>query len=69
MVHGITLSFTAGTIKMDDYVNTDTYLDVQFEGFYSKLDILMYYVAVSNHSGVNGTDCKRYVSNIVTAPV
>ncbi|CAC5392346.1 unnamed protein product [Mytilus coruscus] len=32
------------------------------EGFFSKVEILMYYVAVSNYTGVNGTDCKHYVA-------
>jgi hypothetical protein len=50
---------------MEEYVSTDKSLDVQFQSFYSKLDILMYYVAVSNYSGVTGTDCKQYVSHIV----
>ncbi|CAC5409205.1 unnamed protein product [Mytilus coruscus] len=51
----------AGTIVMGDYVSTDTYLDIQFEGFFSKVEILMYYVAVSNYTGVTGTDCKHYI--------
>ncbi|VDI54125.1 Hypothetical predicted protein [Mytilus galloprovincialis] len=51
----------AGTIVMGDYVSSDTYLDIQFEGFSSKVEILMYYVAVSNYTGVNGTDCKHYI--------
>ncbi|VDI67222.1 Hypothetical predicted protein [Mytilus galloprovincialis] len=50
-----------GSIIMGDYINTDTYVDIQFEGFTSKLDIMMYYVALSNHSGVVGTDCKLYI--------
>ncbi|VDI79784.1 Hypothetical predicted protein [Mytilus galloprovincialis] len=52
---------TPGTIIMEDFVNTDTYLDIQFEGFFSKVEILMYYVAVSNYTSVNGTDCKHYI--------
>ena len=50
---------------MEEYVSTDKSLDVQFQSFYSKLDILMYYVAVSNYSGVTGTDCKQYVSHMI----
>ena len=50
---------------MKEYISTDKSLDVQFQSFYSKLDILMYYVAVSNYTGVSGTDCKQYVSHIV----
>ena len=57
--------FLAGLILMENYVSIDKYLDVQFQSFYSKLDILMYYVAVSNYTGVIGTDCKQYVSHIV----
>ena len=53
---------TAGTITIGDYVDTDKYLDVQFEGFYSKLDILMYYVAVSDYKNITATDCRNYVS-------
>ena len=53
---------TAGVIIMNDYVSTDTHLDVQFEGFTSKLDILMYYIALSNNTKAHGTDCKQYVS-------
>ncbi|XP_076116641.1 uncharacterized protein LOC143084119 [Mytilus galloprovincialis] len=52
---------TPGTIIMNDYINTDRQVDVQFEGFTSKLDILMYYVAISNNTDLNGTDCKLYI--------
>lgn len=52
----------AGIIIMNDYIRTDSYVDVQFEGFTSKLDILMYYVALSNNTDPAGTDCKLYVS-------
>ena len=53
-----------GTINLGDYINTDKYLDVQFEGFYSKLDILMYYIAVSDFKNITDTDCKYYVSEL-----
>ncbi|XP_052081236.1 uncharacterized protein LOC127719260 [Mytilus californianus] len=54
-----------GSIIMGDYINTDTYVDIQFEGFTSKLDIMMYYIGLSNHTQVVGTDCKQYVSIIL----
>ncbi|XP_052081925.1 uncharacterized protein LOC127719726 isoform X2 [Mytilus californianus] len=52
---------TAGIIVMEKYIPTYTYLDIQFEGFSSKLDILMYYVALSNNSDANNTNCKAYI--------
>ncbi|CAG2228792.1 unnamed protein product [Mytilus edulis] len=48
-------------INVEDYISTDKYVDVQFEGFYSKLDILMYYVAVSDYRNFTGSDCKQYI--------
>ncbi|VDI27589.1 Hypothetical predicted protein, partial [Mytilus galloprovincialis] len=52
---------SVGMINVEDYINTDKYVDVQFEGFYSKLDILMYYVAVSDYRNFTGSDCKQYI--------
>ncbi|CAG2246701.1 unnamed protein product [Mytilus edulis] len=52
---------TAGIIVMERYIPTYTYLEIQFEGFSSKLDILMYYVALSNNSDANNTNCKAYI--------
>ena len=43
-------------------VPRSTGLEVQYEGFTSKLGILMYYVAISNHTGANSTNCKQFVS-------
>ncbi|CAG2187681.1 unnamed protein product [Mytilus edulis] len=54
-------SITAGKIIMADFVNNSTQVGIQFEGFQSKLDILMYYVALSNHSDADGTDCQLYI--------
>ena len=59
----------AGSIIMKDYINTDSHVDVQFEGFTSKLDILMYYIALSNNTDANSTDCKQYVSFIIVINV
>ncbi|CAG2247498.1 unnamed protein product [Mytilus edulis] len=50
-----------GSIIMGDYIDTDTYVDIQFEGFTSKLDIMMYYIGLSNHTQAVGTDCKQYI--------
>ncbi|XP_071123199.1 uncharacterized protein [Mytilus edulis] len=54
-------SIAAGKMIMADFVKNRTQVGVQFEGFQSKLDILMYYVALSNHSEANGTDCQLYI--------
>lgn len=43
-------------------MNSLSELEVQYEGFISRLDILMYYVAVSNNTEANHTSCKEYVS-------
>ncbi|KAK3104702.1 hypothetical protein FSP39_008103 [Pinctada imbricata] len=52
----------AGTITMPGAcVGNDTELEVQYEGFFSNLDILMYYVAISNHTQAVGTNCKLVV--------
>ncbi|XP_076085326.1 uncharacterized protein LOC143056125 [Mytilus galloprovincialis] len=58
---GFNEGVTAGVILMQKYIATDTYLDIQFEGFTSKLDILMYHVALSNNSDANNTNCKAYI--------
>ena len=50
---------------MEKFIPTDTYLEIQFEGFTSQLDILMYYVALSNNSDANNTNCKAYVSYLL----
>ena len=42
-------------------ISNDTMIEVQYEGFYSTLDILMYYVAVSNNTGPVGINCKHVV--------
>lgn len=49
---------------MSACISTDKYLDVQWEEFTSKLDIMMYYVAISDHLDANGTNCKSYVSTL-----
>lgn len=45
-------------------MNSLSELEVQYEGFTSRLDILMYYVAVSNNTEANHTSCKEYVSRL-----
>ncbi|XP_076085497.1 uncharacterized protein LOC143056293 [Mytilus galloprovincialis] len=52
---------TAGTINMESILSVGTYVDVQFSGFESKIEILMYYVAMSNNTDAMGTSCTHYV--------
>ncbi|XP_076085507.1 uncharacterized protein LOC143056307 [Mytilus galloprovincialis] len=63
--NGFRVGFDGGVIGgafvMQKFIPTDTYLEIQFEGFSSKLDILMYYVALSNNSDANNTNCKAYI--------
>lgn len=57
------LFFLVGTILMPgSCVSSLSGLEVQYEGYASKLGILMYYIAVSNHTDVNSQNCKPYVS-------
>ncbi|VDI16055.1 Hypothetical predicted protein [Mytilus galloprovincialis] len=46
---------------MDSILSVGTYVDVQFSGFESKIEILMYYVAMSNNTDATGTSCTHYV--------
>lgn len=59
--------FSAGNITSPEpFVNSLSELDVQYEGFTSRLDMLMYYVAVSNNTDANDTNCVKYVSIFTT---
>ena len=59
--------FSAGNITSPEpFVNSLSELDVQYEGFTSRLDILMYYIAVSNNTDANDTNCVKYVSFFTT---
>lgn len=55
--------FSAGNITSPGpCVDSLSELEVQYEGFTSRLEILMYYIAVSNNTNANDTNCKKYVS-------
>ena len=47
---------------MPDFIDNTKEIGVQFEEFESKLDILIYYVAMSSHSQSEETDCQPFVS-------
>lgn len=47
---------------MDSILNTGTFVDVQFGGFQSQIEIMMYYVALSNNKDATTTSCTHYVS-------
>ena len=54
--------FAGGAITMDEFINSDNSIELQWEGFESNLEIMMYYVAIGNSSDALGHDCKQYVS-------
>ncbi|XP_062596534.1 uncharacterized protein LOC134257978, partial [Saccostrea cucullata] len=55
---------TAGTITLPTrYISSQDTLEVQYEGFSSRLGILMYYIAISNTTDANFTNCKEFISD------
>jgi hypothetical protein len=59
---------TCGEITMPAYINNHTYVEVQWSGFVSKVDIMMYYVAMSNNTDAMNTSCILYVSAMKHSP-
>ena len=55
--------FLAGTIHMDSILGQGSSVDVQFSGFESEVDILMYFVALSNNTDATKKGCAHYVSH------
>lgn len=57
------MTFLVGIISSPgSCVHTNDSLEVQYNGFSSSLGIFMYYVAISNTTEANNTECKEYVS-------
>ena len=55
---------TAGEIDVPDYIYTTTYVEFEWSGFQSQLDIMLYYVALSNNTLAKDEECKHYVSKV-----
>ncbi|XP_048250793.1 uncharacterized protein LOC124111176 [Haliotis rufescens] len=51
---------TAGTIEMKDFINTNTVLEVPWDGFESKIGMMMYYVALSNNTDALEYKCGQF---------
>ncbi|XP_046574117.1 uncharacterized protein LOC124282192 [Haliotis rubra] len=51
---------SVGFIDMKEFVNTDTYVDVTWDGFESKIGIMMYYVGLSNNTVAKNYKCGHF---------
>jgi hypothetical protein len=49
---------------MDSVLSTGTFVDVQFSGFQSQIEIMMYYVALSDNTDATAISCTHYVSTV-----
>ncbi|XP_067659895.1 uncharacterized protein [Haliotis asinina] len=50
----------AGTIEMKNFVNMNTMLEVPWDGFESKIGMMMYYVALSNNTNAMEYKCGQF---------
>ncbi|KAK6174798.1 hypothetical protein SNE40_013376 [Patella caerulea] len=51
----------AGDIDMPDFVKDNTVLDIQWDGFTSKVGILMYYLALSTNNNASDMECRQFI--------
>ncbi|XP_046562952.1 uncharacterized protein LOC124271845 [Haliotis rubra] len=51
---------SAGIIDMKEFVNTDNYVGVPWDGFESKIGMMMYYVGLSNNTEANNYTCGQF---------
>ena len=56
------IAFSAATINMADYIPNQNTYDIQWDSFTSAVDIMMYYIGMSNHTQAQtaGT-CRDYI--------
>ncbi|KAK3101936.1 hypothetical protein FSP39_007496 [Pinctada imbricata] len=63
--NGFYMGFDKGVgpneIKVGPCISSTSDMEVTWEDFSTDLTMLLYYVAVSNNTDANGTDCKRYI--------
>ncbi|KAL5015119.1 hypothetical protein ScPMuIL_009389 [Solemya velum] len=52
---------SGGSISMRDYVNSDTTVDILWDGFTSEVELMLNFVAISDNTDANSTDCRLYV--------
>ncbi|XP_041378093.1 uncharacterized protein LOC121390363 [Gigantopelta aegis] len=53
----------AGNIKMERYINTKDLLNIQWDGFESEVEIMMYYVGVSTTTEASNHTCKEFTES------
>ena len=46
---------------MPQYIISDNEMSIQWDGFQSEVDMMLYYVAVSDDSAAETEDCKQLV--------
>ena len=46
---------------MPEYIISDNEMSIQWDGFQSEVDMMLYYVAVSGDSAAETEDCKQLV--------
>ena len=63
ILHLTILDSTAGEILMPQYIISDNEMSIQWDGFQSEVDMMLYYVAVSDSSAAETEDCKQLVSS------
>ncbi|XP_048258679.1 uncharacterized protein LOC124137747 [Haliotis rufescens] len=51
---------SAGSIDMKEYLTTHTYVDVAWNGFESKIGMMMYYVGLSNNTEAGNYRCGQF---------
>ena len=57
---------TAGSINLPTYITSSTMVAAQWDGFTSEEDMMIYYVALSDHDGAKVVDCKQMVINFLS---
>ena len=61
MSNNLSVSQPAGEILMPEYISSDNEMSVQWDGFESKVEMMLYYVAVSEDDAAARVDCKQLV--------
>ncbi|KAL5014713.1 hypothetical protein ScPMuIL_008983 [Solemya velum] len=52
---------SSGSISMEDYVKSDKTVDILWDGFTSEVELMLNFVALSDNTDANSTDCRLYV--------
>ncbi|KAK6192291.1 hypothetical protein SNE40_003784 [Patella caerulea] len=52
---------TGGVINMPEFINSNSVVDVQWDGFTSRVGMFMYYLALSSHNEAIYMDCRHFI--------